>query len=40
MIVVITGPAIAALLVIGYLGVNSIVEWVRDQFKEKDDNKR
>lgn len=38
-VVTVTGPAIAIALVVGYLGINSIAEWLRDQFKGKDDDR-
>ena len=41
--VTITGPAVAVIAVIGYLGINSIVGWVNGLIKrdlEKDEPKK
>ena len=39
----ITGPAVAIIAVIGYLGINAIANWVGDLFRkdmEKDEPKK
>ena len=41
--ITITGPAVAIIAVIGYLGINSIANWVSDLFRkdtEKDEPKK
>ena len=38
-VVTLTGPAVVAIAAIGYIGINAIVNWIGDQFKDKDDDK-
>ena len=37
-VITVTGPAVAAIALIGYFGINSIVNWVADLFKGNDDD--